>query len=117
MSLIEAISKGIASFARDLLFENRDEIIARSFILRKRCSCERDIPMTLSQRKIIDADGHVAEDAQAIIAHMPEAYREKARVQPFNPFPPFDHLHAGISSTCRRARSIARSGRRSGWLF
>jgi uncharacterized protein len=51
--------------------------------------------MTLSQRKIIDADGHIAEDAQAIIAHMPEAYREKARVQPFNPFPPFDHLHAG----------------------
>jgi predicted TIM-barrel fold metal-dependent hydrolase len=25
---------------------------------------------------------------------MPEAYREKARTQPFNPFPPFDHLHA-----------------------
>jgi hypothetical protein len=25
---------------------------------------------------------------------MPEAYRQKARVQPFNPFPPFDHLHA-----------------------
>ena len=51
--------------------------------------------MTLSQRKIIDADGHIAEDSAAIIAHMPEAYREKARVQPFNPFPPFDHLHAG----------------------
>ena len=26
---------------------------------------------------------------------MPQAYREKAREQPFNPFPPFDHLHAG----------------------
>jgi predicted TIM-barrel fold metal-dependent hydrolase len=25
---------------------------------------------------------------------MPEAYREKARLQTFNPFPPFDHLHA-----------------------
>ena len=46
-------------------------------------------------KRIIDADGHIAEDAQAIIAHMPEAYREKARAQPFNPFPPFDHLHAG----------------------
>ena len=45
-------------------------------------------------KRIIDADGHIAEDAQAIIAHMPEAYREKARMQPFNPFPPFDHLHA-----------------------
>jgi predicted TIM-barrel fold metal-dependent hydrolase len=45
-------------------------------------------------RRIIDGDGHVAEDSAAIIAHMPEAYRDKARVQPFNPFPPFDHLHA-----------------------
>jgi predicted TIM-barrel fold metal-dependent hydrolase len=50
--------------------------------------------MASNKRRIIDADGHVAEDAQAIIARMPEAYREKARVQPFNPFPPFDHLHA-----------------------
>ena len=44
-------------------------------------------------KRIIDADGHIAEDAQAIIAYMPEAYREKARMQPFTPFPPFDHLH------------------------
>lgn len=50
--------------------------------------------MASSSRRIIDADGHVAEDTQAILAHMPEAYREKARSQPFNPFPPFDHLHA-----------------------
>jgi predicted TIM-barrel fold metal-dependent hydrolase len=51
--------------------------------------------MATSSRRIIDGDGHVAEDSAAIIAHMPEAYREKARQQPFNPFPPFDHLHAG----------------------
>jgi predicted TIM-barrel fold metal-dependent hydrolase len=51
--------------------------------------------MPPNKQGIIDADGHVAEDAQAIVARMPEAYREKARVQPFNPFPPFDHLHAG----------------------
>jgi uncharacterized protein len=50
--------------------------------------------MATNLRRIIDADGHIAEDSQAIIAHMPEAYREKARLQPFNPFPPFDHLHA-----------------------
>ena len=50
--------------------------------------------MTPNKRRIIDADGHVAEDAQAIVTHMPEAYREKARAQPFYPFPPFDHLHA-----------------------
>ena len=51
--------------------------------------------VTNEQRQIIDADGHVAEDSAAIIARMPEAYREKAKAQPFNPFPPFDHLHAG----------------------
>jgi predicted TIM-barrel fold metal-dependent hydrolase len=45
-------------------------------------------------RRIIDGDGHIAEDSAAIIAHMPEEYREKARHQPFHPFPPFDHLHA-----------------------
>ena len=49
----------------------------------------------LLDARIIDADGHVAEDSAAIIAHMPQAYRDKAREQPFNPFPPFDHLHAG----------------------
>jgi hypothetical protein len=46
-------------------------------------------------RRIIDADGHVAEDSAAIIAHRPQPYRDKAREQPFSPFPPFDHLHAG----------------------
>lgn len=51
--------------------------------------------MATKTRRIIDADGHVAEDSAAIIAHMPQAYRDKAREQPFNPFPPFDHLHAG----------------------
>ncbi|MBM4299188.1 MAG: hypothetical protein FJ143_15740, partial [Deltaproteobacteria bacterium] len=49
----------------------------------------------MARRRIIDADGHVAEDAAAIIARMPQAYRDKAKEQPFNPFPPFDHLHAG----------------------
>ncbi len=51
--------------------------------------------MDTTKLRIIDADGHVAEDAAAIIARMPQAYRDKAREQPFNPFPPFDHLHAG----------------------
>ena len=54
-----------------------------------------DCVWRLDKRRIIDADGHVAEDAAAIIARMPQAYRDKAREQPFNPFPPFDHLHAG----------------------
>ena len=50
--------------------------------------------MAAKTHRIIDAGGHVAEGTQAIIAHMPAAYREKAALQPFNPFPPFDHLHA-----------------------
>jgi predicted TIM-barrel fold metal-dependent hydrolase len=50
--------------------------------------------MVTKTRRIIDSDGHIAEDSQAIIARMPQAYRDKARAQPFNPFPPFDHLHA-----------------------
>ena len=37
--------------------------------------------MVTRTRRIIDADGHVAEDSAAIIARMPEAYREKAREQ------------------------------------
>jgi len=51
--------------------------------------------METTKLRIIDADGHVAEDSAAIIARMPQAYRDKASEQPFNPFPPFDHLHAG----------------------
>lgn len=43
---------------------------------------------------IIDADGHIAEDSPAIVERMPEPYREKARLRPFQPFPPFDHLHS-----------------------
>ena len=50
--------------------------------------------MPRENRTIIDADGHVAEDSAAIIARMPAPYREKAKAQPFHPFPPFDHLHA-----------------------
>jgi len=50
--------------------------------------------MASNQRRIIDADGHVAEDSHAIIEHMPEAYRQKARTHLFSPFPPFDHLHS-----------------------
>ncbi len=52
------------------------------------------LPVASNKRRIIDADGHVAEDLQAIVGHMPEVYREKARTHPFSPFPPFDHLHS-----------------------
>jgi hypothetical protein len=70
--------------------------------------------MAANWRKIIDADGHIAEDSAAIIAHMPQAYRDKARLQPFSPFPPFDHLHAAHLVECRKAPLIETSGRKSG---
>ena len=73
--------------------------------------------MAAITQRIIDADGHVAEDPAAIIAHMPEAYREKARAQPFNPFRPSTICMRRILSTCPWGRSIGKSGRKSGWRF
>lgn len=43
---------------------------------------------------IIDGDGHVVEDLDAIIELMPRSYREKNKVRAFDPFPPLDHLHS-----------------------
>ena len=36
--------------------------------------------MTVEKPRIIDADGHVAEDSAAIIARMPEAYRDEGEI-------------------------------------
>ncbi len=58
-------------------------------------------------KRIIDADGHIAEDAQAIIAHISRSIRFRRSIT----------CTRDISSTCRRARSIARSDRRNGWPF
>jgi len=51
--------------------------------------------MTTNQQLVIDGDGHVVEDLQAIIDLMPRPYREKYGTHTFfNPFPPLDHLHS-----------------------
>ena len=42
--------------------------------------------------RIIDGDGHVMEDIQAIIDRLPEAYRSDSAIR--DPFPPIDHLHS-----------------------
>jgi len=42
--------------------------------------------------RIIDADGHVVEDLEAILKLMPLPYTQKSRVR--DPFPPLDHLHS-----------------------
>ena len=51
---------------------------------------------SIDLERIIDGDGHIMEDIDAIVAYMPEEYKGKsfgdrgAR----NPFPPIDHLHS-----------------------
>ena len=51
--------------------------------------------MSFKGHTIIDGDGHVIEDCQAIINFMPQAYRDKYDTHSFfNPFPPLDHLHS-----------------------
>jgi uncharacterized protein len=42
--------------------------------------------------KIIDGDGHLIEDLEAIRMRMPSPYREMARARAL--FPPLDHLHS-----------------------
>ena len=44
---------------------------------------------------IVDGDGHVVEDLDAIASLMPERYRKKIGTnRVFDPFPPLDHLHS-----------------------
>ena len=51
--------------------------------------------MAFNGHTIIDGDGHVIEDCQAIINYMPQPYRDKYETHSFfNPFPPLDHLHS-----------------------
>ena len=48
--------------------------------------------MTTANTRIIDADGHVVEDLEAIMELMPDRYTQKSRIR--DPFPPLDHLHS-----------------------
>lgn len=44
--------------------------------------------------RVIDGDGHIIEDAPAIVSHMPTEYREIFERKPDSIFPPLDHLHS-----------------------
>ena len=44
--------------------------------------------------RVVDGDGHVLEDTEAIVAHLAPAYRAFAHVAD-RVFPPLDHLHSG----------------------
>ena len=60
--------------------------------------------MATKTRRIIDADGHVAEDSAAIIPRMPEAYREKAQEQPKKR----ERFHHEVGSLMERGHSCPR---------
>ncbi|MEK9658385.1 MAG: amidohydrolase family protein [Chloroflexota bacterium] len=47
---------------------------------------------TETLERVVDGDGHVMEDIEAIIRHLPEAYRSGSAIR--DPFPPSDHLHS-----------------------
>lgn len=50
--------------------------------------------MGFNGHTIVDGDGHVVEDLDAIVELMPKPYRDKAHSRRFDPFPPLDHLHS-----------------------
>jgi predicted TIM-barrel fold metal-dependent hydrolase len=50
--------------------------------------------MTTVATRVIDSDGHIFEDADAISAHMPSPYRERGPFSINSLFPPLDHHHA-----------------------
>ncbi len=50
--------------------------------------------MATNSTRIMDGDGHVVEDMDAISSLMPQRYREKYGARLFDPFPPLDHLHS-----------------------
>ena len=44
--------------------------------------------------RIVDSDGHVMEDMEAIVRRMPEPYWAGFNRLIRSPFPPLDHLHS-----------------------
>src|SRR6476646_9415603 len=68
--------------------------------------------MSDKKHKIIDGDGHVVEDHPAIVAHMPEMYRDRFGTSR-GAYPPNDHLIRRTRTFFRRAPS-PRSGAKVG---
>jgi predicted TIM-barrel fold metal-dependent hydrolase len=48
---------------------------------------------------VIDGDGHVFEDAQAISEHLPKGFKERGPFPLGRLFPPLDHLHSAHIAT------------------
>jgi predicted TIM-barrel fold metal-dependent hydrolase len=62
--------------------------------------------------RLIDGDGHVMEDIEGIISHLPEPYRAGGSIR--DPFPASDHLHSSNKHTLPEG-AFARVGV-DGWL-
>ena len=56
--------------------------------------CGRANLVAVDLETIIDADGHLFEDAAGISALMPKGYRERGPFPESKLFPPLDHLHS-----------------------
>ena len=66
---------------------------------------------TANLEVIIDGDGHIQEDNEAISSLMPSFYKENDALR-FSLFPPLDHLHSAhaVVTSGQRARKGARVG-------
>src|SRR6476646_10271614 len=69
--------------------------------------------MSDKKHKIIDVDGHVVEDHSAIVAHMPEMYRDRFGTSR-GAYPPNDHLHSATAHFLPPG-AFAKVGRQ-GWI-
>ena len=67
---------------------------------------------TTNLEVILDGDGHIMEDNEAILELMPAVYRDAGALRAAALFPPLDHLHSARATTS--PGSLARGGMRVG---
>lgn len=71
----------------------------------------------MAQTRIIDSDGHIFEDAPAIIRFLPSPWKEIARTPDFRGlFPPLDSLHTGQAPRRNSPGSFRRDVGANEWL-
>ena len=77
-----------------------------------RQSMREEDAMTTNLEKIVDGDGHINEDLEAIAEYLPAKFRDHpARVLNASLFPALDHLHSGhfVETPGRRDRGADRT--------
>jgi predicted TIM-barrel fold metal-dependent hydrolase len=65
--------------------------------------------------RVIDGDGHVAEDLATIATHLPSPYREIVGRRPDGVFPPLDHMHSAHAVETPPARDGRAPVGPTGW--